>query len=926
MTITNTAVKQIHEGDGSTVAFAIPFAYFAQGDVRVVLRDNSVSPATESLLVKDTHYTLTGGSGTVLPTTVTMVTAPVNNGSDVGEQLLVIRREALHQDYNLVNSGSFASDTTEQAFDKLLTKIQQVEEKVSRSLLSRETSSLSDLELPQPVADNFIKWNDTATALETSEASATNIKDVNITADADITRTKLAPGTADQVLINDGSGEMSSEAQLAKVRGGTGADNSSVTFPASGTIPTNASSSTLTNKTLTSPAINGGDINLGTASATSKIVASKDTFANLDAIAKEEASLYYGTDTKKLYVDDGTALNPVGSGGGSLEIYHQEDFEITAAADFSSGNNATPNIAGTGTLDGVLSDDTTLPLADDSSIKYVMGSSSTNDFFLSPAVSVDQLQTDKHSGYTQYYNYNGDNGDMKLIVLDESDNILSSSLDLIDASSSDSRFAVSFYVPSGVTAVHFGMQVVTGNSGKIFRMDNVELSVNPFVYKQLITSSHLATGAGNAGTALTGDTTNIDFTEVSDESSVFDGTTYTVPETGEYHIEGSLIFTAGANGNVQAYIGGVADKTLSTPSTTTSLCSFSGKLSLNAGDALTIRYTESKTIVNTSEKHWISIHKIAETTEHVVTPAKSNMTDWTDYTPTFGAGFGTCTNVLGKYRRVGDQMEVLVSATSGTVAASLASFTLPSGHTIDSGKLTFNNTTASGGDIAGILNSQAPFAGTIDVAVTAPATDATKIYFGANDATALGHLTPAVGTSLMSSSTIFSARVSVPIEEWSSDVTFLAAVPVEQVCYIKDVKSSGTDGGTFTSGAWQTRDLNTLEGDTGFISLASDQFILSPGKYDIYATAPGININDNVAKLRNITDSTDDIIGSVSNTSVGTGEGNIATVMGQITITSSKTFELQHQCETTRATDGYGRAAGFTVSAIYSQIKIRKLK
>jgi len=78
----------------------------------------------------------------------------------------------------------------------------------------------------------------------------TNIENADIKSGANIDRTKVASGTASHVLINDGTGILSSEAALAKVRGGTGADNSSVTFPASGTIPTEASSSILTNKTI----------------------------------------------------------------------------------------------------------------------------------------------------------------------------------------------------------------------------------------------------------------------------------------------------------------------------------------------------------------------------------------------------------------------------------------------------------------------------------------------------------------------------------------------------------------------------------------------------------------------------------------------------------------------------------------------------
>ena len=57
--------------------------------------------------------------------------------------------------------------------------------------------------------------------------SLSNVRDAELAANADITRTKLAPGSNNHVLINDGSGEMSSEAQLAPSRGGTGQDLSS---------------------------------------------------------------------------------------------------------------------------------------------------------------------------------------------------------------------------------------------------------------------------------------------------------------------------------------------------------------------------------------------------------------------------------------------------------------------------------------------------------------------------------------------------------------------------------------------------------------------------------------------------------------------------------------------------------------------------
>jgi hypothetical protein len=83
--------------------------------------------------------------------------------------------------------------------------------------------------------------------------SITNIENADIKSGAAIARNKLASGTINHVLINDGSGVMSSEATLAKSRGGAGADMSSVTFPSSGVLVTEGATQTLTAKTLTTP-------------------------------------------------------------------------------------------------------------------------------------------------------------------------------------------------------------------------------------------------------------------------------------------------------------------------------------------------------------------------------------------------------------------------------------------------------------------------------------------------------------------------------------------------------------------------------------------------------------------------------------------------------------------------------------------------
>lgn len=59
-----------------------------------------------------------------------------------------------------------------------------------------------------------------------------NIVNANVDSSADIARSKLASGTASHVIINDGSGVMSSEAALAISRGGTGQSSQTAAFDA----------------------------------------------------------------------------------------------------------------------------------------------------------------------------------------------------------------------------------------------------------------------------------------------------------------------------------------------------------------------------------------------------------------------------------------------------------------------------------------------------------------------------------------------------------------------------------------------------------------------------------------------------------------------------------------------------------------------
>lgn len=128
----------------------------------------------------------------------------------------------------------------------------------------------------------------------------------------------------------------------------------------------------------------------------------------------------------------------------------------------------------------------------------------------------------------------------------------------------------------------------------------------------------------------------------------------------------------------------------------------------------------------------------------------------------------------------------------------------------------------------------------------------------------------------------------------------------------EDQKTSTTDGGGFTSGSWQTRTLNTLTDDTGGIaSLASNQVSLPAGSYIFDVSAPAYSVNRHQVRLQNITDGTTVRYGESMYAPATFGGMNRSHAGGSFLIDGAKAFQLQHQCQTTTATNGLGVAGSF---------------
>ena len=147
---------------------------------------------------------------------------------------------------------------------------------------------------------------------------------------------------------------------------------------------------------------------------------------------------------------------------------------------------------------------------------------------------------------------------------------------------------------------------------------------------------------------------------------------------------------------------------------------------------------------------------------------------------------------------------------------------------------------------------------------------------------------------------------------------------LSQIAYIRDEKTSGVAGGTCTASAWNTRILNTLGGDTSFITLQNNRFTLTPGKYFIEASTPGYQVGMTQAKLKVIETNEDVLVGSSTfshNTSPSVVHSQI---QGEVIIEQTSTFEVQQNCALTRNLSGLGVPSSFGLKEVYTQVKIIK--
>ena len=170
------------------------------------------------------------------------------------------------------------------------------------------------------------------------------------------------------------------------------------------------------------------------------------------------------------------------------------------------------------------------------------------------------------------------------------------------------------------------------------------------------------------------------------------------------------------------------------------------------------------------------------------------------------------------------------------------------------------------------------------------------------------------------------------------DISTASVAGTTKCAILEDQKASNTNGGTFTSGAWRDRTLNSETDPQGFVTLDSGNvyFSLAAGTYEIDWSAPATMVDKHQSRLMFATNTGfSSGVGYVYGSSEMVDQNETPNIdctrsFGRAikTITQTTYFKIQHRCSTTKADDGFGTPNNFTGDSqveVYTQVVIKDL-
>ncbi len=149
--------------------------------------------------------------------------------------------------------------------------------------------------------------------------------------------------------------------------------------------------------------------------------------------------------------------------------------------------------------------------------------------------------------------------------------------------------------------------------------------------------------------------------------------------------------------------------------------------------------------------------------------------------------------------------------------------------------------------------------------------------------------------------------------------TTLDVISADYLLY-ENHQTSGTDGGTFNSGGWQTVPLTSEIFDTGSHgSLASSIITLDAGAYRFTGWVTGYAVLGLQSRLYNVDTTTVICVGQCVTGAAATSI--VSQFAGRFTIAVPTQVRIEAQCSSSQATSGFGKALSFGTEC-YASIEL----
>jgi len=152
MTISTTIIKNSYSGDGSVVAFTYAFKITDEDFIEVIVKTNATgAESVRAIGTGSTNYAVTG-VGEAAGGTVTFVTAPLST------ETVVLRRSTTQtQALDLIENDNLPANSLENAFDKNLSIIQELQEQLDRSIKLSRANTITSTEFTVSATDRASK-------------------------------------------------------------------------------------------------------------------------------------------------------------------------------------------------------------------------------------------------------------------------------------------------------------------------------------------------------------------------------------------------------------------------------------------------------------------------------------------------------------------------------------------------------------------------------------------------------------------------------------------------------------------------------------------------------------------------------------------------------------------------------------------------